>query len=281
MWISPSPAHSSRDSFVVLPGLRSPDVVVEPLRTKNGIVRVVRDDRLPGGTKQRAIVPYLEELVAEGYREFVYASPFCGYAQVALASAAALLGVKATIFCETDQTPGVPPGLHPFAKRAESLGAVVMRVPDLATATDRAGSHAARVGSALELPLGFDCDRFRRHLGREIRSQLARVFAPGSSAPRSIWLPLGSGTLATVFDGVVAPEIELRCVNVRIFTLDSPRLARFAGRARVKIFEAPERFVELAGIPPEIPSNVHYDAKLWRFIDRYAEDGDVWWNVGP
>jgi hypothetical protein len=127
----------------------SPDIVIEPLRVKNGIVRVVRDDLLPGGTKQRAIIPYLEELIARGYDDFVYASPFCGYAQVALASACAELGVKATLYCETDQTPGITPGFHPFSERARGLGAEILRVESLDEATRNAREYALSKPGAL------------------------------------------------------------------------------------------------------------------------------------
>ncbi len=63
----------------------SPDVILETRSIGNCDIWIAREDLLPGGTKQRAVIPYLRELSALGYRQLAYASPFCGYAQVALA----------------------------------------------------------------------------------------------------------------------------------------------------------------------------------------------------
>jgi len=54
----------------------------------------LRDDVTLGGTKAR-VIPHL----FDHHREYVYASPVQGYAQVALAYAARANGKKAVIFC--------------------------------------------------------------------------------------------------------------------------------------------------------------------------------------
>ncbi len=279
--ISPSIIENLPSRVYPTNGNESPDVVVESLRVDRGTLRVVRDDRLAGGTKQRAILPYLRDLIAEGFDDYVYASPFCGYAQVALASACSLLGVRATIYCEGDQTAGRKGLFHPFSERARSLGAQIIRVENLEEATREAHLYAREKRGAIELPLGFDSESFREHLGREVTKQWAGILDAEKTNPRAIWLPLGSGTLASVFSRVVPKEIQLHCVNVRIFSLESPKLARFVGDPRIILHDAPELFSEPARLPPEIPSNIHYDAKLWQFLKQHAEDGDLWWNVGP
>src|SRR5688500_1651242 len=79
-----------------------PSRSLDRLAVSKGHVWVVRDDILEGGTKQRAAVPFLRELIAGGARELAYASPFCGFAQVALAAACRELGLRATIVAERD-----------------------------------------------------------------------------------------------------------------------------------------------------------------------------------
>lgn len=64
------------------------------LETHAGVV-VVRDDLLPGGSKARFLVPWMTEQAA---REFVYAGPAFGAAQVALAIAAKQCGKKARLY---------------------------------------------------------------------------------------------------------------------------------------------------------------------------------------
>ena len=57
-------------------------IQLEQLQTNNGHVIVVRDDLLDGGTKQRAAVPFLMYFLQNGCKEFTYASPFSGFAQI-------------------------------------------------------------------------------------------------------------------------------------------------------------------------------------------------------
>ena len=66
-----------------------------PVIEKIDNIIVVRDDFLEGGTKMRFILPYLQK---RNEKEFVYASPAFGYAQVALSACCKLLGKKAVIF---------------------------------------------------------------------------------------------------------------------------------------------------------------------------------------
>ncbi|MBC7370827.1 MAG: hypothetical protein H7326_04635 [Bdellovibrionaceae bacterium] len=66
----------------------SPPVVLQKMKIANATSYIAREDLLEGGSKQRAIAPYLEDLVRAGYTHFIYASPFCGFAQVALAASA-------------------------------------------------------------------------------------------------------------------------------------------------------------------------------------------------
>lgn len=68
-----------------LKAVLSPRVILTPLAINNGTIQVVRDDKLIGGSKQRALNKYLTEAIKEGLSEFVYASPPPGYGQVALA----------------------------------------------------------------------------------------------------------------------------------------------------------------------------------------------------
>ncbi|HEY1068445.1 MAG TPA: hypothetical protein VGE52_20140, partial [Pirellulales bacterium] len=144
-----------------------PEFQIEKIRCGDRSILVVREDLLAGGTKQRACVPYLEELVAEGVEEFVYASPFAGFAQVALAISARALGKKSTIFCERDATSPDQARFHEFSELARNHGARTVLVESLDHAIRDATCYAGeRIGRA-QLPLGFDCESFRGHLKRE------------------------------------------------------------------------------------------------------------------
>ena len=67
--------------------------MTKPIVENHNGVLVVRDDLFEGGTKARFI-----PLLFNGVNEVVYASPAEGGAQTALATVAAQLGKRATIF---------------------------------------------------------------------------------------------------------------------------------------------------------------------------------------
>jgi hypothetical protein len=258
----------------------SPLVELTALAIPDGHVHVVRDDLLAGGTKQRAAVPYLQELFAEGPREIVYASPFAGFAQVALAASTRHLGLACTLFCEEDRSrPGAIGVPHPFSRLAESMGARIIVVPTLGEAELLAEAYAQAPHGAVKVPLGLNAPIFRKHLKLEISRQWQVVLERLGAAPRTLWLPVGSATLAGAFRDVVPAETELRCVDVRVLDPRDERLVQLAVRPGVRLHTAAERFPQIASAPPPLPSNAHYDAKLWAFVVAEGRDGDVWWNV--
>ena len=84
--------------------------MIKPQVIEHDDVLVVRDDLFPGGTKARFL-----PLLFDGVSEVVYASPAEGGAQTALATVAAQLGKRATIFVAKREQ------LHPRTLMAERL----------------------------------------------------------------------------------------------------------------------------------------------------------------
>ncbi len=249
------------------------DFQIETVQIKNGTGFVVRDDLLEGGTKQRAIVPYLANLEHEGFKEFVYASPFAGFAQVALASALKYLDVQATVFCE----PNNETKKHRFSQLAEKMGAKVILCKDLADAESQAKDYAQESPLRFKLPLGFDDDRYRNELSKSVGSLWNKV--GNQIAPKNLWLPVGSGTLAQVFRKVVDTEVTLQCVDVHVLKPEDERISRLRRLKNVIYRGAVLKFHEECDTSCPVPSNAHYDSKVYEVFAREADDGDVWWNV--
>ncbi|MGL6008544.1 MAG: hypothetical protein ACRC1D_03730 [Culicoidibacterales bacterium] len=97
----------------------SPTMIIEPTYHGNRCFNVVRDDYLVGGTKQRGLVPLLENSINE---EFVYAGPNSGFAQVALAYAAKKTGKRCTLFVAKMRKD------HTCTIKARAMGAKVISV---------------------------------------------------------------------------------------------------------------------------------------------------------
>ena len=256
----------------------SPRPVLTRLQTKTGHITVVRDDLLEGGTKQRAIVPFLSQLIHQGVKQVVYASPFAGFAQVALASGAQKLGLKCLIFCEEDKTQE-PGKFHKFTKIAQSFGAQVRLCKDLISAENAAVAYA-RVSPVIhKLPLGFDCPEYKDFLSKQLSRAWQEILDDLGHTPRNLWLPVGSGTLSQTFRKIVSTKVSLKCVNVRVLDRSDSRLKKVKTLPQTFMYQTPELFHEKTKTKPSIPSNEHYDGKLWQFIKDHAGIGDIWWNV--
>ena len=118
---------------------------MKPITEVHGGIIVVRDDLYPGGTKAR----YLAALF-DGADELVYASPAEGGAQFAIATVAAALKKKATIFVAKRAAP------HPRSLQVKALGGTVVQVSPgyLSVVKARAKAYAAVSGARL-VPWAF------------------------------------------------------------------------------------------------------------------------------
>ena len=178
---------------------------------------MVRDDLLKRGTKQRAIIPLLQKLIAEEDKS---------------------LNVK-------------PKYLHPFSALTASFGADV------------------RVTSSLT----------EAELEQQIRIQWKIICLNYGRLPGTVWLPLGSGTLTKVFLKVLPISVSIKCVDVGVLTPTDSRISDLKNHPRIQYFTTREAYHERSKRLPPIPSNLHYDAKLWDIIFLHGKDGDLWWNV--
>lgn len=213
-------------------------------------IRVVRDDIIPGGTKARVV-----HLLFDSRKEYVYAGPCQGYAQVALAHVCNRTGKKATLFCAKRKV------VHPRTTEATLAGAQVIEVPYgyLNVVRARATEYCRNTGAVM-LPFGMDDPR--------LRDGIASV-ASKISEPEEVWTVAGSGTLSLA--------LQLAWPRAKFHAVQIGREVKYIGQA--KLWTAPEKFEQDAKEPPPFPSCSNYDAKAWRFIKQHARPGALFWNV--
>lgn len=250
----------------------NPHVKISFVHTHHGRVAVVRDDLLKGGTKQRAAIPFLSHLVKQGIEEFVYASPFSGYAQIALAYSCEAIGARCTIFAEKEND-----RVSAFTKSINKIAKIEL-FDDLFTAEVAAAEYVESYSERYKIPLGFDDPSYREHLRRELSIQWRILCNKLGYVPNRMWLPVGSGTLATVFHNIL-PSTQIVCVDVGVLPTPDRRINAVKRLKNVVYIRAPEPFVRQARMTPPIPSNVFYDAKLWQFVESNGMPKDLWWNV--
>jgi 1-aminocyclopropane-1-carboxylate deaminase/D-cysteine desulfhydrase-like pyridoxal-dependent ACC family enzyme len=231
--------------------------MTKPQVIKHDGVFVVRDDLFPGGTKARFL-----PLLFDGADEVVYASAAEGGAQTALATVAAQLGKRATIFVARRTQP------HPRALMAKRLGAKIMQVSPgyLSTVQARARDYSRNAGARLA-PFGVDMPEAIKAIATAARSI--------GIDPDEVWCASGSGVLAR---GLAAawPNARRHVVQVGR-TLSSNEVAG----AMIHAYPLP--FGREAKNKPSFPSDPHYDAKAWELCAARKGSGRVlFWNVaGP
>ena len=258
----------------------NPPLCVDVLEISAGLkIRVVRDDALPGGTKQRAAVPYLLSQMTKGHSEFVYAGPFCGFAQVALACAGQIVGARVKLFCETVVSEFGTRHFHSLSALAEQQGASIVACDNLEEAEARAFAYCEHRPHCYKVPLGFDDQMFRNFLRDSLSIRLDDLTKSNRAPFTNLWIPVGSGTLAKVFRTVLQPEIQLSIVDVGVLPPSDYRIRSILEMPNTRYIKIQEEFHRKARIPPPISSNIFYDAKLWQVLLTKAVNGDVWWNV--
>jgi 1-aminocyclopropane-1-carboxylate deaminase/D-cysteine desulfhydrase-like pyridoxal-dependent ACC family enzyme len=266
----------------------SPEVQIENIPCNGTTVWVAREDLLPGGTKQRACAFLLEHLAAKGYKTVIYASPFCGFAQVCLAYVCKHFDIGCTLVCERDRSQPVNAsptvsrgGFHPLSKLAESYGATLLLADDLIQAERIAADLSSRSRDTFDIPLGLDCGVFRTAMAAALKLQWETIVHKLSFVPSTLWLPLGSGTLTRCFSQVInSRKTRIRCVDIHVLDEKDERIQSIRNDlSSIEMFSASERFQEPSRYVAPVPSNIFYDAKVWCFLEKYAEEDHLWWNV--
>lgn len=247
------------------------DIVSLP--KKLGNVFVIRDDRLPGGTKQRAAVPFVTRLKNNGISTCVYASPFSGYAQIALAKSCAIAGVSCVIFAER-----INGRISQFTLEASETAAIELR-SSLADAEIDAQAFAGQQADTFKVPLGFASLAFKADLLEAISERWDSFTQQIGFQPERIWLPVGSGTLLSIMRALLPAACRIMAVDVGVLHENDKRIQVVKSTPNTEYVRLNLPFAMPATVQPPVPSNSYYDAKLWQVIEQSGKDGDVWWNV--
>lgn len=235
--------------------LYNPKMVISKHEFEGKKFRVFRDDFLIGGTKQRSLVPLLEN---SNKKIFVYAGPPTGYAQLALAYSAFLTNKKAVVFLN---------GQTNLTRYARSLGAEIkickLNLKDL---QKRAEEFVKKTRNSKLMEFGLFENR------KELQKAIIKIMPKVS--PKRIWLVAGSATILSVLYKIF-PKTKFMVVQVgKKIWPDQLELDR------TTLFISKERFHDVAKEQPPYPTVKAYDAKLWTFFKIHGKSGDYIWNVG-
>jgi len=234
---------------------------------------VVRDDVLPGGTKQRAIIPYLQGLQKKGFNHFIYLSHFCGFAQISFAHGCKVLGLKSTIFTTKD----LNNKLHSNTLIAQKYGAEIKVCASLDQAEYEAQEYFETNLRNHLIPTGFNDELFINLLAERLHEQWD--FIQSKFLINEIWLPFGTGAMVSAFKKVVPEFIQIHVVDLNILDSYDPEVVKIKNDSRVVYHQSELAFHEVSKNPPPISANDFYDAKVWEHIELKSNQNAIWWNV--
>jgi hypothetical protein len=228
-------------------------------------IHVVRDDALAGGSKRRFIDVYIARSEA---REFIYASPAYGGAQIALAHAARAAARDATVFVAARSE------LHPRSLEAQAAGARIVQVPHgyLSNVQAKAKAYAAERGDRELLPFGFEIPEATTALSAaaaQVRRELG--------AFDEVWCAVGSGMLLR--------SLMRSGLGATYFGVAIGREAGDAFGSSATIIRHPQPFASdvRPKLRPPFPSCSNYDAKVWQHAKaRRVQNWPsrmLFWNV--
>lgn len=239
-----------------------------------GAVHVIDEgSKYPYGTKQRISAEYVAEMKNRGYNEFVYAGPVNGMGAFALAHGCVQNNVKATLFLVGTK---MSPQACGFPKSVVNIR--LMKCP-LAEAETAAKDYVKQSPTRYLVPFGIKDTLYTSLLKKALQDELG---CKDLSLVKRMWLAVGSGTILAILLQIF-PNTVFHCVQVgkslRINELSEKPEEIADYQRRIVLYSSPERFTHPAEIMPPYSSLENYDAKIWRFVLSYGQDGDYIWNV--
>lgn len=220
-----------------------------------------------------------EEKQKGAITEFVFTGSTNSFIQVALALSCNRLKKRATLFVQNPHA-GKVPALTNLSKR---LGATTQVFYDqLADVQERAAEYVdvknKKVRQAMLFPLTLDSEEFCDILYNQLRRSV-----PSTLQPKRVWLTIATGSLLKAL-GKLWPQAQFMAVQVGKKLTEAqfpPDLwARMGGQERMDLLAAPQKRDQNAPINlvPPFASVPSFDAKVWQFIVKYGDEGDMIWN---
>ena len=237
-------------------------------------INVIRDDYLPAGTKQRAMIPYFKK---QKETEFVYVSPYTGGAQITLAYATQKTKKYVTLFINK-----VRPR-HPLTTKALKLADPdKFKLIEVANGSFKKMRQISKeyihkvkqekgINYITEIALGFDNPEYHSIFVEQLQKALPAKLK--KNPPKRMWVPSGSATILNALYKVFPKTYFLAVQTGRTIWPDQ------LIPSRTTLYKSTEFFYDKAQVQPPYPTTKAYDAKAWKFVLKYGKNDDYIWNV--
>ena len=254
-------------------------IIPEKVIKNNGeliTINVIRDDLIPAGSKQRAMIPYFQ---TSKYKEFVYVSPYTGAAQISLAYSARVTNKKATIFMykKRPQNPLTKKALKLAENNKKHLNIIEINNGSMKYLEKLANKYVERIKKEkgedyiTKIGLGFSDEEYKNIFVKKLKEAVPKSLK--DKPPNRIWVPSGSSIILNALYKVFPASYFLAVRTGKTIWPD------MYNQNNTKLYETTEFFYDRAKIQPPYPTTSAYDAKAWKFVLEDGEDGDYIWNI--
>jgi len=234
-------------------------------------ISVISDNYIIGGTKTRALVPYLNEYLAKNpdLTELLYLGASNGYAQVALSYALSLLksNVRAKIYfqftnlSEAKKLQTLATYINPTHIEYVSMEKPLREIWPLMEADVQADPVHKVI-----IPFGLHDPAYEAYFTNSLKTHLIQY----TDKIKRLWIVGGSGTLFnTLYE--ILPQTHFMVVQVGKKVEGKPE--------RMTVLISSHKLYETIKVSIPYLTLNSYDGKIWEFADQF-EDGDHIWNVG-
>lgn len=241
-----------------------PDIFIQKIDKIN----IIRDDIIIGGTKFRAAIPFIKNLLSDkSINELIYFGASNGIAQLALSYCLYLLksNVKLTIFFQqTKMVDAV--GLSNTSKLVYYNTNYIFYPEPMKLIWPKMDIYASKNKNSVMIPFGLDDDYFKQLLEDALKEKLANLKI------EKLWLVAGSATLLSILMKI----LDKTFFNV-VQVGKSIKLDNF-DKSRIKLYVSKYRLYEQINCKIPYPTLKSYDGKIWEFANEFQE-GDFIWNV--
>lgn len=234
-------------------------------------INVIRDDYLVGGTKNRAIIDYLRDIIdqKQNVNELLYLGASNGYAATAISYALSLLKshIKFTVFAQAVDSNEIRDiqqttlYLNPNTKYIN----LKKSFRDFWPLID---NHIEKHPNSLLLPFGFDDENFKKIL-HNVLSKHVNIYV---ESIHRLWMVVGSGILFGQLYKILTKTHFLLVQVGKDVNLD------LYNKNRYTLYKSSYKLYKQINIKIPYFTTSSYDGKVWEFCDKFM-NGDYIWNV--
>lgn len=248
--------------------LYNPPIQVKTYSYKKIKLNVIREDLLMGGSKQRAMVPLIQNMIKhDNINELIYFGASNGYAIVALAYTLFLLksNIQMRIYHQKTNLPearkitDLARSIYPRVKFVYINGPMRNGWPLI-------DEHLQKNKRSRLIPFGLKTDEFKQLYQQALTKYVTKY----ANVIKRLWMVVGSGTIFSVLYNML-PNTHFCLVQVG-------KKVDLEGYERYTLYTSTIKLYNEINVGIPYPTAKSYDGKIYEF-DKHFKDDDWIWNT--